>query len=250
MTRAKSCLVLFILSVIAGAIAGFYLVEIMEPPVPTVTPAPSFPVPTSSTDPDRTVLVVGVDNLEYPNPAIEGVWIVSLLDNADGMLHLKLITLYPVVEASVTSTRQIPYTHPHPKIRIDPDDLHAVGDLAPISFSYDRWSQIIVLDEIAINTIIMMQNLNFRPPAPTPVQGAFLEPWIDPEGTFQQHKRILTILCENPTPLSDPANINILTAMEGTHIRSTLPAGGLRSLWQVINYLPGKQVTCSQSPSP
>jgi hypothetical protein len=249
MTRAKGCLILFILSVIAGTIAGYYLVKLWsEPDLPKETQEPLLLDPTPSINPDMSVLVVGVDNLQYPKPALEGAWIVTLVENVDGIIHLELRTLYPIVEETVSSTRQIPFTQPHQVIQIDPFDLPSADNLAPISLTPEQWSQTIVLDEAAINTIIMMQNLNFKHPAPTPVPGVFTKPWEDPQATYDQHVSILTLLCSNPTPLGDPHNIDIIIGMVGTHIRSTLTASDLRSLWQVINYVPGKQVVCTPIP--
>ena len=148
----------------------------------------------------------------------------------------------------MTSNYHYPYTQPHPPIIIDAGDLDGATNLAPISFSNDKWSRVILLDEVAINTLILMQNLNFRAPAPTPGPGAFIKPWEDPKQAFEQQERILSILCDNPAPLSDPNNINTLLQMEGKHMVSTLPEGGLRSLWQLINYIPSKQVTCTRIP--
>ena len=106
----------------------------------------------------------------------------------------------------------------------------------------------IVLDEVAINTVIMMQNLNFKHPVPTPGPNTFDKPWNNPQAAFDQQDRILQILCDNPTPMSEPKNIEIITAMEGTHLQTTLPPGGLYSLWQLINYMPSKQVSCTRIP--
>jgi hypothetical protein len=250
MTRAKGCLVLFIISVIAGTLAGYYLINGMESPdEPQMTTlVPNSPLPTSSTDPKRSVLVLGVDSLDKRDPALEGAWLITLIENAGRTIHLRVATLYPVVEASMTSNYHYPYTQPHPPIIIDPHDLRGASNLAPISFTYDKWSQVILLDEVAINTLIMMQNLNFRAPAPTPGPGAFIKPWEKPQQAFEQQERILSILCDNPAPLSDPNNINTLMEMEGRHLFSTLPEGGLRSLWQLINYIPSKQVTCTRIP--
>jgi hypothetical protein len=248
MTRAKGCLFLFILSVIAGAVAGYYLISGMDSHDTDNRLAPDLPQPTSSTDPNRSVLVLGVDNLEKLRPALEGAWLVTLVENAQGVINLRIATLYPVVQASVTSNYHYTYTQPHEPIIIDPNNLHDASDLAPISYSQDQWSQVILLDEIAINTVIMMQNLNFTAPVATPVPGAFTKPWDHPQLAFEQQDRILTLLCKNPTPLSEPKNINFLLEMEGRHIFTTLPENGLRSLWQLINYVPSKQVICTRFP--
>ncbi|MFN2145577.1 MAG: hypothetical protein ACK2T7_09500 [Anaerolineales bacterium] len=249
MNRTTGCLFLFILSVVAGIIAGYFLITMMESPTP---PASTSEAPLSQTsthtNPARSVLIVGVDNLEKPNPLMEGAWLVTLVDYGQGTIHLRLITLYPIVEASATSTYHIPYTQPHTPIMVDPANLQNLKNLEPISFSPDAWAQVIVLDEVAINTVIMMQNLNFKEPVPTPGSNTFTKPWKDPQVTFDQQKNILQIMCDNPTPMSEPKNIEIITAMEGSHIRSTLPPGGLYSLWQLINYTPSKQVVCTRIP--
>lgn len=249
MNRATGCLLLFIISIAAGIIAGYFLIKIMEPPKPPdIQERTPTPKPTSSTNPDRTMLVVGVTSLTDPNPTMEGAWLITLVDYGQDAIHLRLVTLYPIIEASASSSYHIPYTQPHPPIIVNPANLQDLKFLEPISFSPDDWSQVIILDEVAINTMIMMQQLNFQDPVSTPVPDAFVKPWESPQLCFEQQERILQILCENPSPMGDPNNIRTITEMEGTHILTTLPASGLYSLWQLINYSPNKQVICTRIP--
>lgn len=249
MNRSTGCLLLFIISMIAGIIAGYFLITMMDTSTPPETiQEPPTSQATANTDAERSVLIVGVDNLEKPNPLMEGAWLVTLVDYGEGSIHLRLITLYPIVEASATSTYHIPYTQPHTPIVVNPANMLSLKFLEPISFSPDAWAQVIMLDEVAINTIIMMQHLNFKDPVPTPGPNTFDKPWENPQAAFNQQDNILHLLCDKPAPMSEPKNIQIVTAMEGTHIQSTLPPGGLYSLWQLINYTPNKEVICTRFP--
>ena len=124
MNRTTGCLVLFILSLIAGIIAGYYLITLMKPPDLTeITPEPPRSHTSTNTDAERSVLIVGVDSLNKPNPLMEGAWLVTLVDYGEGSIQLRLITLYPIVETSATSTYHIPYTQPHTPIVVDPSNL-------------------------------------------------------------------------------------------------------------------------------
>ena len=194
------------------------------------------------------MLIVGVDSLLKPTPLMEGAWLVTLLDRGEETIHLRLITLYPIVKPSVTSSYHLPYTQPHTPIGIDPANLVDLEFLEPLTFSPDAWSYVIVMDEVAVNTLIMMQNLNFQHPVPTPGPNAFYKPWKNPQATFEQQDRILHLLCEKPMPLSEPRNIKIMTAMEGSHIQTTMPESYLYTLWQLIDYTPPMQVTCTRTP--
>ena len=86
MNRSTGCLLLFILSLIAGVVAGYILIRMLGggtlPPTPTQPPATSTTSQNiNSTTGDSSVLIVGVDSLEKTNPLMEGAWLVTLLDN-------------------------------------------------------------------------------------------------------------------------------------------------------------------------
>jgi hypothetical protein len=197
------------------------------------------------------ILMVGVDDLQKTYPAMEGAWLVEFCDDPDHRdqaIHLKIITLYPIIPEAVTSTQQSLYAQPHAPITINPNDLWGLADQPPISFSNDRWSQVVVMDEVAANLVIALQDMNTPRPVPTPSPNAFIKPWINPQGARQQQDRILTTLCEHPAPIGHLSVVNEILQLESSHIITTLPEGGLLKMWQVVNFTQDKTVICTRFP--
>ena len=255
MSRTRSCVgILFIISVILGIVLGYMVLEGIagsEPLEPISPFTDTTSIPSTQNNNSHSILVIGVDSLAKAYPGLEGAWRITLEQSngqSNGVLHFDISTLYPVTKNSVLSTRHGQFSVPHDKIVIDPNNLAALTELEPISYSREDWDDIILLDEVVVNFLISLQNPNIQRPIPTPHPSVFIKPWEDPEGAFDQQRAILTTLCDHPEPLSQPALILEIIEMTGVHLKSTLDKDGLRGLWQVINYTGDKQVVCSFYP--
>lgn len=253
MNRGKSCVgFLFGLSLLVGMVLGYFvLTGIEDTRAGTVIPDPS-PLDETTTAPRQDmILLLGVDDLQKTYPALEGAWLIEFCDDPDHndqYLHIKIITLYPIIPEAVTSTQQSLYAQPHAPVTINPNDLWGLADQPPLSFSTDRWSQVVVMDEVTANVVISLQDMNTPRPIPTPTSSAFIKPWINPQGAHHQQEGILTTLCEHPAPLGHLSVVNEILQLEGSHIRSTLSEGGLLKMWQVVNFTQDKTVVCTRFP--
>jgi len=246
--KGRSCFgILFGLSIIAGIFIGKGINDILGGG-PTITPPPPPPPPPVISD---TILFIGVDHLDSPQPLLEGAWLAALGDEKNqpkDTIHIKLITLYPIISGHVTSMEQSRYAEPHPPIPIDPKNLDHLNDIPPISFTEETWTHVIIIDEIAMNTIILLTNPNISPPFPPPENDVFIKPWEDPQGAYEQHSAILYTLCEEPDSYAQIDTIREVIKMNGSNIKSDLDIDGLINLWQVVNYSVGKKIHCSFYP--
>jgi hypothetical protein len=245
MPRARGCVgILFILSLIAGILLGYICIgsDACLGTASTITPSPPPPPPSNS------ILVLGVDSLELPNPGLEGAWIITMpsTNNQDGQeIHFEIFTMYPVSQAKVLSPELSQFTQPHPRIILDPSNPFSPVPLAPLGINPDGWIGTILLDEYIINLLLLLQNNpNILQTITPPPDDLFIKPWLDPPGALEQQKAILTTLCEHPQPLANPNVIAAILQMEHTHIKSNLGESGLLRLWQNINYSYSKQVSC------
>ena len=250
--KGKSCFgILFGLSIIAGIAIGMWIKEILtiDPISPTITPEII-----DGTGPNvfDTILFIGVDHLDSTQPLLEGAWLAALDEGNDhpaDFIHIKLITLYPIISEHVTSMEQSLYAEPHPPIPIDPNNLDQLKDIPPISFSKETWSYVIIIDEIAMNTIILLTNPNWSSPFSTPEPDLFIKPWEDPQGAYDQHAAILFTLCEEPDSFAQLKTIQEVIKLSGSHIKTDLNNKGLLKLWQRVNFSLGKKISCSFYPS-
>jgi hypothetical protein len=253
MPKLRSCVgILFVISLIIGGYLGYLVIEgIQNPELPDTTMiSPKADQPTTNTEPEETILVLGVDDLTKPMPSLEGAWLVTLYEKNQlpDTIHFGLITLYPVTSNSMLFPLHSQFAQPHPPILINPENLSAVSGIDPISFSQGQWSSIIVFDEVLMNIAVTLQIPNAERPFPTPSDDLFTKPWIDPVKAYHQQVGIITTLCEHPEPFSQPNLVIELLSMEGDHIKTSLPEGGLLRLWQAIDYTQQKRVTCTVYP--
>ncbi|MEJ2484540.1 MAG: hypothetical protein P8Y72_04225 [Anaerolineales bacterium] len=242
--KGKSCFgILFGLSIIAGIVLGKMIVPPQPLPI-TSTPPPEPKI-------NDTILFIGVDHLDSTQPLLEGAWLVALDERNDhpaDIIHIKLITLYPIISEHVTSMEHSRYAEPHQPIPIDPNNLDHLKDIPPISFTEETWSYVIIIDEIAMNTIILLTNPNISPSYPTPEPDTFIKPWENPQGAYDQHAAILYTLCEEPDSYAQFKTIQEVVKLNGSHIKTNLDNDGLYKLWQLVNYSVGKKITCSFYP--
>jgi hypothetical protein len=247
--KLKSCFgILFGLSLIAGIFIGNEIKIVItggtETPTPTVTPTP-FP------EENDTILFVGVDDLQAETALLEGAWLATLCnkpDHPDDDIHIILITLYPIIPDHVKSVDQTDYTKPHDPIPIYPDNFDSFREIKPIFNTDENWAHVIIVDEYAMNLIISLINPKWEITPEPPNEDTFLKAWENPIGTYQQHSAILKTLCEEPESYAVLNNVQEITNLNNTHLRTTLTNDGLIGLWQLVNYSLGKTVSCEFYP--
>lgn len=243
MSREKSCFgFLFSVSIVVGIVFGFIIRNGMDSD-PTITPPPP--------DPEDTILIVGVESLEGNTHNLEGVWLVKLdaeSDLEENNIHLILQTLYPLLPENVNALELRKYANPHPPIQIDPDDIEALKKFPPIALSGETWRHVIFLDEIAMNTVILLNNVNFSGEIKPPSSETFLKPWEDPEESYQQQWSIISTLCEEPEAYGQFSTIQKIVQLYGKHIHSKLQEQGLYQLWQTVNLRQGSELSCEIYP--
>lgn len=252
MSNNRSCVaILFAISLLAGTVLAYLVVStIGGGQAATIEPSETL-VSTPAVG-EGSILVVGVDRLDGSAPSLlEGAWLVSLCcdrNQPEDTLELNVITIYPVVPQSVTASQMSEFVQPHTPIVIDPDNLEALRFQVPFTFTDEAWSDVLVLDEIVIHTLISMQNPNIPRPIPTPDPSMFSKPWQSPEAAFRQQQAIMITLCDHPWLLADLQVVLHLLGMYNQHLVSTLSAEELLTLWQLMDIAPDHPVICNRFP--
>lgn len=253
MSREKSCFgILFSFSIIIGIVLGYIIRQgIRFPSVDprSISAAASVPLE-DETSVGQTFLVIGVDNL-ISDSHLQGAWLATLDnpgDHTGGSLQIILVTLYPVIPENVSSLEQSKFSKPHAPIPVDAHNLSSINSLEPLAFTDQTWSQVIILDEIAMNAAIQFSNLNAAEPISTPTADMFVKSWENPEKSLHQQWGIITTLCEEPEAYSQYSTIQKINNFYGTHILSTLDAPGLLKFWQVVNYKQTDTISCEIYP--
>ncbi|MEJ2758787.1 MAG: hypothetical protein P8046_09940 [Anaerolineales bacterium] len=204
MSREKSCFgILFSLSIVVGIVLGIIIRQGMlnNSLDGSLLSASAEDKQENQASLEDTLLVVGVDSMEQ-SPHLEGAWLVTLCNQSDhpaGTIHLKLITLYPVLAENVTSLEQSQFANPHPPVTVDINDLDAITTLEPLGFTDEKWSQVIIMDEVTMNTAIQLSNVHHPDPIKTPTADLFVKPWNNPKKALHQQWGIITTLCEEST---------------------------------------------------
>ncbi len=256
MSREKSCFgILFSLSIIVGIALGYIIRKgMLFEPIDTGSLSSSVTIPqeqsNQETSLEDTILVIGVDSMET-DPHLEGAWLVTLCDKPDhptGTIHLILITLYPMLAENVTTLEQSQFANPHDAIPVDVHNPSEIEHLEPLKFTEKTWSQVIILDEVAVNTAIQLSNRNHTVPINTPTADLFIKPWNNPKKAFHQQWGIITTLCEESKTFGKLNNINQIIKLYGSHLQATVNDNGLLQLWQLVNYKPTDSVQCDLYP--
>lgn len=256
MSREKSCFgILFSLSIIIGVALGMIIRQGMRQPDldPLSVSASALGSEINPDDPAsfaRTYLFIGVDNL-LGKANLEGAWLITLSnpdDHPEGTIEIILTTIYPLLSEQVIVPDQHQFTKPHPAIQVNVNDLNSIEAIGPLSYTDYEWSDVIIIDEVTINTAIQLNDVNYSGPINTPTADMFIKPWENPEKAFRQQWGIITTLCTEPQAYSNFNTIQRLKNLYGDHIISTLSGDDLLKLWQVINYNQNDTIDCEIYP--
>ncbi|MCB2179744.1 hypothetical protein KQH54_01335 [bacterium] len=255
MSREKSCFgFLFSISIIVGVALGMVIRQGIRlsdvKPGSISASALGADIISDETSFERTYLIIGVDDL-YGDALLQGAWIITLStpeDHPEGTIEVILVTLYPLLPEHVTFPGQSDFTKPHAAIPVDVNDLSTLEMLPPLTFTEPEWSDVILIDETAMNAAIRLSDMNFSGPLPTPTSDMFVKTWENPTNAFRQQWGIITTLCTEPKTYSQLNTIQQLLNLYGDHITSTLGRNELLKLWQIINYKQNDTIDCEIYP--
>jgi hypothetical protein len=255
MFKGKSCFgILFSMSLVVGIIFAIIISNSMKD-LDLDIDRTITPTKTDDVNPEDTYLIIGVDSLAGQTHNLEGAWLATLCseeDHASDAIHIVLITLYPILSENINNFELRKYANPHDPIQIDRNDLNSIASIPPVAMSEEPWDHVIILDEVAMNTAIHLNDINISDPIPTPSLDTFIKPWEDPARSFQQQSSIIKTLCDEPEAYGKLATIqriidlsesNLLVYFQGQNL-------SLFKLWQMVDLQPGETVECELYPEP
>ena len=237
------------MSIVVGIILAIIISNGMTPDL-GITPSPQ---PYSASGLEDTYLILGVENLTGQTHNLEGAWLATLCteeDHTSEAIHIILMTLYPILSDNINNFELRKYANPHAPIQFDPNDLNSIASIPPVAMADEPWDHVIILDEVAMNTAIYLNDVNNSDPIPTPSADTFIKPWNDPARAFQQQSSIITTLCDEPEAYGKLTTIQRIIELTGSHLLFSFQDHdqSLFSLWQVVDLQPGETVECELYP--
>lgn len=212
------------------------------PPSPAALP-PGRPTPTPILTPDepeisahqgirqRNILVIGVDNLESPEPRLESLWMALYLTQTPA---LTLMPLYPSVP---TEDGQPPQED-----ALLAADFHLTQEGAPVpSFfatlqEWDMWwSGYILLDESALIQIVgwLSQANQDLWVEDSQLLTDLPRPWVDFNAAYKGQTWLVRRLCEDVPWLEQNSAMVLskITALIPSHLRTDLDVSQIAEEW-------------------
>lgn len=178
-------------------------------------------------EPQRNILVIGVDRLDMPTARLESAWLVMHYPKT---FEFTLIPLYPSLQADPSA----PLAQPNQPININTSDLNALKSLEIVT-AQDIWvSDVLVLDKVGLLEIlnllggINVGNIYLRPDQAI---DTLSPPWLDPRRALLTQRLLLASICQHSTAFAGPARLERILALMPDHLATTLQPFELSTYW-------------------
>lgn len=198
---------LFFGFVLLGMASGFFLGSLGS----ALAAGAQVPASKQMAAAQQNSLIVIVDDLAAPQPALLGAWLAV---RSDG--HVSWMPLYPQPLESGSG-----YAQPSKPIRLAGSDLSALRALAPVSEASVWFDEAFLLDQTAAAAFSVL--------ASGPQGGLAAATWEQPQAALQQQVQIIQALCAQSW--AAVSNLDAALALMPDHLRSSTTAFELITRW-------------------
>jgi hypothetical protein len=199
---------LFLGFVLLGMASGFFLGSLGS----ALAAGPQLEAPASKqvAAAQQNSLIIIVDDLTTPQPALLGAWLAV---RSDG--NVSWMPLYPQPLESGSG-----YAQPSKPIRLASGDLSALRTLAPVSEAGVWFGEAFLLDQAGAATLSVLAN------GP---QGGLGATWEQPQAGLQEQVQLIQALCAQGW--GEVSELDAALALMPDHLRSSATAFELITRW-------------------
>jgi hypothetical protein len=197
---------LFFGFVLLGMASGFFLGSLGS----ALAAGPQAPASKQVAAAQQNSLIVIVDDLATPRPALLGAWLAVRNEG-----HVSWMPLFPQPLESGSG-----YAQPSEPIRLASSDLSALRALAPVGEASAWFDEAFLLDQTAAAAFSVLAGGQ---------QGGLAATWEQPQAALQQQVQLIQALCAQSW--AAVSNLDAALALMPDHLRASATAFDLITRW-------------------